>query len=409
LSELGKRHDAEATYRKSLEINESIAVNFADVPDFQVNLGGAFCNFGMFQLEAGQPEPAFKWLQKAVVRLEGVLTKEPRLFTAREFLRNSHMARADALIALGRRDDALHSREQEMALNASLLGPNHFGTLTTMYLLTEEYDAAGRSKDAQQLRKELLKRRQQAVGADAPDTPQPMADLTTEIRNWREDVHANPEGMIPNYARQLTTLSNLASTYALIGQHQAALVLREKILNLRKEQFGSDDSQTLASMHELAESLIACDRGAEAVALIDECIRLVGGVAINANLIPALFDLRIRYFDEQKDAAGCRSTAKMWEGLNPTDAESLYNAARLRGATAAVLAATEESEEATGEADLAMNWLTKAVAAGYGDVAHVKQDKDLHILRDRDDFRELIARLDADASEKTRKGEGDKP
>jgi hypothetical protein len=38
-----------------------------------------------------------------------------------------------------------------------------------------------------------------------------------------------------------------------------------------------------------------------------------------------------------------------------------------------------------------MAWLTKAVAAGYKDRAHMEKDGDLDSLRDRADFRALLA------------------
>ena len=45
------------------------------------------------------------------------------------------------------------------------------------------------------------------------------------------------------------------------------------------------------------------------------------------------------------------------------------------------------------QADQAMAWLKQAVAAGYKDVAHMKKDKDLDPLRDRDDFKKLLDSL----------------
>ena len=48
------------------------------------------------------------------------------------------------------------------------------------------------------------------------------------------------------------------------------------------------------------------------------------------------------------------------------------------------------------EADRAMNWLAKAVAAGYQtpeNVAHMTRDPDLDALRGRADFRRLLAGL----------------
>ena len=48
-------------------------------------------------------------------------------------------------------------------------------------------------------------------------------------------------------------------------------------------------------------------------------------------------------------------------------------------------------------ADRAMELLAKAVGAGYKDAAHMKTDTDLDALRGREDFRKLMAQLEAKA------------
>jgi hypothetical protein len=87
----------------------------------------------------------------------------------------------------------------------------------------------------------------------------------------------------------------------------------------------------------------------------------------------------------------------LWEKLNRTDAESLYTAARMRAITAAVIRATDKSLEgarqADAEADRAVDWLHKAIAAGWKDAAHLRKDADLDALRDRDDFKKLLTEL----------------
>jgi tetratricopeptide (TPR) repeat protein len=85
----------------------------------------------------------------------------------------------------------------------------------------------------------------------------------------------------------------------------------------------------------------------------------------------------------------------MWERLNRADANSLYEAARNRAVTAAVIAASDKSPEAiasaAAEADRALDWLGKAVAAGYVNFGSVRQDSDFQALRAREDFQQLLA------------------
>ena len=42
-----------------------------------------------------------------------------------------------------------------------------------------------------------------------------------------------------------------------------------------------------------------------------------------------------------------------------------------------------------------MELLHKAVKAGYKDAAHMAKDKDLDALRDREDFKKLVAEMGA--------------
>ena len=152
-------------------------------------------------------------------------------------------------------------------------------------------------------------------------------------------------------------------------------------------------------MGDVAASLVRLGRGAEAVPVIDECVRRAAGRVVAPGLIAGVMGLRLRHFEKAKDAGGCRATAELWEKLQRTDADSLYNAACYRAVTAKVIRAADTSpdaaDEARAEADRAMDWLTRAVAAGYKDVAKIETDKDLDPLRDRADFRKLLTEGEA--------------
>ncbi len=92
----------------------------------------------------------------------------------------------------------------------------------------------------------------------------------------------------------------------------------------------------------------------------------------------------------------------MWEKLGRTDASDLYGASGYRAVTAAVIKIDPETPDtdatrlAAAEADRAMTWLHKAVAAGFTDVEHLKRDRALDALSDRQDFKEVLAELQAE-------------
>ena len=154
----------------------------------------------------------------------------------------------------------------------------------------------------------------------------------------------------------------------------------------------------------MAESLVKLDRGAEAVPIIDECLQRAAGKEVDPDLIPDVMDLRLRHFEKIRDAAGCLETAAKCEALKRTDAESLYQSACFRAVCAAVIEETDKTPASEAkvkeQADQAMAWLKQAVAAGYTDADQMKDDKDLDALRDREDFKNLLATVPPGVKEK---------
>src|SRR5438105_5689176 len=111
----------------------------------------------------------------------------------------------------------------------------------------------------------------------------------------------------------------------------------------------------------VAKKLVELNRGAEAIPIIDEALRLAAGKDVHPALYAGLVTMRMEHFEKAKDAAGCRATAELWEDLRRADPSSLYNAACFRAVTAKVLRATDPSPAAARAADAdddrALAWL----------------------------------------------------
>jgi serine/threonine-protein kinase len=129
---------------------------------------------------------------------------------------------------------------------------------------------------------------------------------------------------------------------------------------------------------------------------------LAGQVALSEELKVAqvresgMRTVLLEHFRKTRDAAGCRALAERWEKLNHTDAESLYVAACLRAAAAAVYSKTPgaaATQLAREDADRAMEWLKRAVAAGYKDVGQIRAEAMVEVLREREDFKKVVAGL----------------
>ena len=317
---------------------------------------------------------------------------------------------ATSYYALGRHTEALKLREEALALQKAKLGPDHPYTLASMNNLARSYAALGRQAEALKLYEETLVLRKAKHGPDHPETLWSMNNLATSYADLGRHAEALKLGeetlalrkakLGPDHPDTLLSMYNLAVSYAALGRQAEALKLREETLALQKAKLGPDHPNTLLSMYSLAQSLVDLDRPSESVAIIDDCLRRVEGKVVDPRLVPFALELRLRACAKQKDASGCRQTAELWEKLDRKDAGSLYNAACYRAVTAGVLRADDRTphagEQADAEADIAMGWLAKAVAAGYDapqHLANMARDRDLDALRDRADFRRLLGEL----------------
>ncbi len=166
----------------------------------------------------------------------------------------------------------------------------------------------------------------------------------------------------PDHPDTLASRNDLASSYRSLGRHAEALTLHEETLALLTATLGLDHPDTLLSRMNVARSLTQLGRSSEAV-------------------------------------ADCLEATEKFEKLNRTDSRSLYHAARYRAIAAALLQSADKSPEgakrARAQANQAMSWLKKAISAGYKDARNMGQDQDLDALRDRDDFKNLAADLEA--------------
>ena len=262
----------------------------------------------------------------------------------------------------------LKLHEEVLTLRKATLGPDHPDTLRSMSHVAACYSCLGRDAEGVALGEEALALQRAKLGPDHPDT--------------------------------LTSMNSVAGCYYRLGRHADALKLYEETLAFRESTLGPDHPLTLWAMVSVATSLDRLNRGAEAVPIIDECVKRAVGKPVPPGVFTSMIRVRVRQADRTKDAAGWRAMAEMFEKLKPPNAESRYNVACLRAILATILRAGDKSDaaikDATAEADRAMAWLKEAVATGFKDINLMKTDKDLDVLRDREDFKKLLAELEAD-------------
>ncbi|HEY1379215.1 MAG TPA: serine/threonine-protein kinase, partial [Gemmataceae bacterium] len=310
--------------------------------------------------------------------------------------------------ALNRHAEALKLFEEALAARRRVLPRDHPDTLNSMHSLALSYSFLNRHADALALYEETLAARRRVLRPDHPDTLRSMAKValsysflnrhTEALDLFEKTLAAQKRVLPPDHPDTLESMHNLAFSYGELNRYADALELGKKTLEARKRILPPDHPHTLLSMANLARFYEVLNRPAEALPHIDELLAKADRPGVEPGLFPWAITLRLRCHQKLADAAGCRATAELLEKRNPTDAASLYDAACARAVTAALQAKTPGADAARlarEDADKAMAWLTKAAAAGWNDVAHMKKDDDLTILRDRGDFKKLLIELEA--------------
>jgi tetratricopeptide (TPR) repeat protein len=307
---------------------------------------------------------------------------------------------------LGRYPEAARLHEETLDLRRAKLGPDHLDTISSVNNLASDYEAIGQREEALKLREESFHLIKARLGPGNPDTLACMNNLSVsysslgrhaEALKLREEaLELLKRTLGLDHPHTLIAMNNLASTYEFLGRHAETLKLREETLQLRTAKLGADHPDTILSMANLAFSLVELKRDDDAVRTIDQCMERAAGKTVDPRLVPGTMDLRLRIFEKKRDVAGCLETAGRWEALERPDAQSLYQSACFRSVCAAVINQTDRTPlgetKAKEQADSAMIWLKQAVAAGYKN-SQLAANADLDALRDREDFKKLIAEV----------------
>jgi tetratricopeptide (TPR) repeat protein/tRNA A-37 threonylcarbamoyl transferase component Bud32 len=308
----------------------------------------------------------------------------------------------------GRHAEALKMQEETVAARKRVLPADHPDTLLSMESLAVSYHALNHHAEAINLLEETLAAMKRVLPSDHPSTLSGMHNLACSyaaldrheeaLKLHVETLAAKKRVLPPDHPATLTSMGSLATTYNRLGRHGEALKLREEVLAAQKRVLPADHPDTLRTMVNLASHYAETERYAEALPLADELLAKADRPGVDPQWISIAIQVRANCCHKLGDLAGFRAAAEMLEKRNPTDAIGRYNAACARAVMAGLQAKAKDkgaAEIPNEDADKAMAWLTKAVSAGFKDVAHIRKDNDLDFLRDRADFQKLLADLEA--------------
>jgi serine/threonine protein kinase/tetratricopeptide (TPR) repeat protein len=402
MNSLGTAYDLLGRQEEALKLREATfakrkAILGPNDPDTIASMNKLGVSYGRI----GRYADALKIDQEVLSRAETVLGKDhPETLLAMNSL-------ANAYYYLGRYDDALKLREETLALYKQKLGPDHPDTLRARANLASSLDLVGRMQEALKLREETFALRRAKLGPDHSATLLTMNALgesyarlgrNADALKIREETLALRKAKLePSHPDTLQSMNDLAETYATLDRHADALKLRQEAYALRKAKLGADHPDTVYSLAELASSLLKVGRDAEALPLLDECLAVAETKKVDPYVLSVVYDTRLHHYMKTKDVAAYRRTLEQWEKRKQTAYPQMD--ACFRAMKAALLRATGKSPAATREADAdcdrAVEILKKAVAAGLCNLPEMQRDPDLDALRNREDFKQLLAELKA--------------
>jgi serine/threonine-protein kinase len=340
----GRPVEAIASFQQAITLGEELVGSNPDVPDFQNNLAWSYNNLGVLQYRTGQPAAGRRSLEQAVATWERLISQS-RAADFRKGLAGVYTNLGYFYFLDGRTAEALKAGREGAALLEELVRDNGadpgFRSSVALVLdnLGNQYDIAGQPVKAQEAFRQAL------------NVAEPLARENRAVIEYQE--------------RLIAIHSDRGHAFLHSGQDDEAKRSFDTALDLGK---------SLPDRPPEDFSYAYIQRG-------------LG-----------------KWFSRQGkngDALNALKQAVQIGETNPGEKPySLYELACARALCCAVVGAekprptAEEQEAKRGYADKAMEALREAIAEGWENVPWMKKDPDLDALRDRADYRKLLADLE---------------
>jgi tetratricopeptide (TPR) repeat protein len=437
----GRLQEAERDYDQAISIQKQLAADFPTRPEFRKELARSHTNRGLLLSTTGRLKEAAKDYDQALRIQKQLAADFPTRPEFRYELAASHTWRGVLLSNTGRLKEAAKDYDQALRIQKQLAGdfPNRpefrqelAGSHNNRGLLLRE---TGRLREAEQDYDQAL-RIQKQLAADFPSRPEFRHELarshndrgnllsdTGRMREAEQDFEqavgickqlAADFPARPDFRQALATSHNSRGTLLHeTGRLREAEKDYDQALRIYKQLAADSPNQpdlrndlagtcvNLAFLHQKQGNWAAAKR-----ALLEG--RPHHRAALKANprhptyrqfyrnhlaVLTAVHAGLLEQQDAVRTAEACRDL-----GYNAPD--DAYAAARYLSRCIPIVAKhgklndKQRKEAAQFYADAAMKMLHDAVNKGYKDVAQVKKDTDLDALRQRADFRKLVAELE---------------
>ncbi len=401
--QLGRTQDALDYYRKMLAIRQTLCeADPADIPA-QYALSVSYERLGDVTLQLGQTQDALDFFQKERAIRQRLADADPKNTLAQRNLGVAYERLGDTLQRLGRTAEARDFYRKAAAICESLADadPKNAQAQRDMGIaytcLGDLSKQLGQKAEALDFYRKVLATYVRMAEADPKNVQRQddlsgsydrLGDATSQLGQTKEALddyqkaqsirqrlaEADPKNV--QAQRNLSISHNkLGAILQQMGQSKESLEYYQKALPIRVRLAEADPKNTEAqrdlgfSYEKLGDVTLQLGQTKEALDFYQKAL------AIDARLAEA-------------DPKNVQAHADLLTGY--------YNAAR----GFARLSASGDKDAREKNAQQAIDFLRQAIAKGYKDMAHIKQDKDLDALRERGDFRKLMAELEKSAGGK---------
>ena len=254
----------------------------------------------------------------------------------REFRGDKHADVARSLSDVGealrkqsRYEEAEPLFAQALAMQRELLGNSDPAVAHTLYRLGMMHNRMQQGDKAEPLLREVLIIFRQHPGEDVRGPLDQLASSLRIQRKYAEAEDIDQEAVV--LCRKLApsgdpllagALYNLGVLFRAQGKHAEAEPYLREALEMQRKQLPRDHEDTVWSIYALASSLIACNRGEEAVALVEEFLRLAEGRADMRDLMRRLVEDWAKFL---RQASRFREAAAYFEKMTKLDPKNQWH------------------------------------------------------------------------------------
>jgi eukaryotic-like serine/threonine-protein kinase len=368
----GRPAEAETAFLDALAIRKAVAGDHPLVAQYQGALAGDYHNLGTCYYTGGNLPKGDRAYQDAIAIYKSLTLAHPKVPAYQASLARSHNALGLLCVHARALKRAEQSLQEALAIQKALVrdhggvAKHQVGLAQTINNLGIVYEDTGRPREAEQAYTEGLS----VFEALARDHPL-IIEYGVSLGGAQCNL-GNRTGGQGRYAESREWFTKAVATLqAVLAKEPQHAKAREFLRNAYRGR---------------ANTLVALGRHAEALADLDRAVELDHGQRVS-------YPIRLQRataLARLKRHAEATAEANAFAGSKDASAAILYDVARVYALSVMAAGVDPPSEQ---YAARAVELLRRAIERGYQNVARLKRDPDLGVLRPRADFQKLLSEL----------------